>query len=94
MMYSLHKIRPIIFVFLFVEALDILTTIIGINYFGHVEINPIADLIGFNGLITFKILASIIAAFVMQVKYLKWGANAVTIITGLPVVWNIMLILT
>ena len=88
------KIKKIVLIFLILETLDIITTLVGINYFGHREVNPLAIAIGLDGLMVLKIISVLVIATFMQRMNLKWLSILVTVIIGLPIVWNIIMILT
>lgn len=82
------KIKKVTLVFVILEILDIITTIIGIRYFGYSEINPLARVLGLNGLFVLKVVVIIFIAVFMQVKNLKWVNVVVIGIISLPVIWN------
>jgi uncharacterized membrane protein len=75
--------------FLIVEALDILTTIVGINYLGLEESNPIANWAGLYGLFAVKIAASLFIVIILQ----HWRRNFLDFVAvgvaAPAVIWNL-----
>lgn len=57
--------KKLITAFSILFILDFLTTAIGIRYFGAVEINPIFNVIGFEGFMTLKLVVSIFTISVL-----------------------------
>jgi len=79
--------KRIVIIFLLVEALDCLTTLIGVGLMGMTELNPLST--NWTLLIPLKLLGIGIVAGVLQWR----GRGAywiVPAIAGLPVVWNLL----
>ena len=77
--------RPVTITFLAAEALDVLTTFVGLRL-GFVELNPIY----WPQLVTLKVFAVVMVVAVLQVmprRKIYWIVPAVA---GLIVVWNVL----
>jgi len=78
--------------FLCAEALDFLTTIIGLEM-GMAEANPLVYKYGWNTVIIFKIFATIIIAIVLEKKKYKKYDIVIPWLAFVPVIWNTIMIL-
>lgn len=91
---NLMKLKPTVCIVLIVETMDVISTLIGIRYFGLVEINPIASFLGMYGFFVFKTMAVLAVAGMLQVKNLgKWFEWFMAGLLTLPVLWNITLMI-
>jgi hypothetical protein len=80
--------------FILVQLLDLLTTLIGIYFFGFKEINPFFADLGIVGMVFFKlIIILVVSEILFYVNFPKWFYRFVYILSGVPVVWNILNIL-
>jgi uncharacterized membrane protein len=85
--------KRVILVVLIIQALDILSTVIAVNYLGFKEMNPIAGELGLYEFFIIKIVASFCIVYILQLKKSKtldWIALG---ITSPVVVWNFINIL-
>ena len=88
--FSLKTIKRATLVFLILEALDVLITVVAINHFGFSELNPLAKIIGFYGLVILKVVASLFMASVMQIMNSKL-IDIIAIVLASPVIiWNFL----
>ena len=87
---NFENIKLFSLVFIIVQLLDILTTIIGIRYFGCVEANPFASIFGIYGFWIYKLIVIIIVSTVMQLYDLKWGNKLIICVAGIPIAWNML----
>jgi len=83
-------IKPVVCLFLILEILDIILTVTGIRYYGLIEKNPLIITLGLYGFLTYKMVASLALAGLMQIKNFKWVNIIAIVITALPVLWNII----
>lgn len=85
-------IKLTVWLFLLCELMDGITTIIGLSV-GGIEGNILVYKIGWFGLISIKILASLMVACFIQfrIKY-RWMEWLLVIAGGLVVPWNIITI--
>ena len=90
--FSLKTIKRATLVFLILEALDLLITLIGINYFGLIEVNPLATTIGFYGLVILKVIGSLFVAGIMQIMNSKFIDILAVVLASPIVIWNLLII--
>jgi hypothetical protein len=83
-------LKTITAAFLLAQLLDIATTFIGINLPGVIELNPA----GF-GFFTVLAKVGIMAAIGLILQMREWSRAAwiLPIVSGLPAVWNLVVIL-
>jgi len=85
--------------FLLAQLLDLLTTLVGILYFGAQEGNPIMIRFGLVGLIAFKLIAMIIVADILLIRFRQAGrlgikvAIFLTVFSFLAPTWNTFVII-
>lgn len=90
-----YIIKPVVYLFLIVQALDIITTLLGVHYHGLVEQNPLHASFGLNGFILYKTIAVLAIAGILQIRNMgKWFEWILLIVVTLPVVWNTVLLIT
>ena len=83
--------KKCILLFLLFQALDILTTVIGIRFVGLSELNRLINLIGLTGLICFKVLLCGFVAIILYKRPTYYRIhNAIWIVSAIPVVWNLI----
>jgi hypothetical protein len=85
--------RRVTIYFLIAEALDFITTYIGLKM-GAVEINPLLPYLGWTSLIIFKLVLIIVVATILQIKRKTWLDIAVPYTVTFFVAWNVLMILT
>lgn len=83
--------KKCIMLFLLFQALDIMTTIIGIAFLDLIELNRLMELFDLAELICFKVLLVTFVTIILykRPKYYKIY-NALWIISALPVLWNLI----
>lgn len=83
--------KKCIMLFLLFQALDILTTVIGIAFLDLVELNRLIELFNLAELICFKVLLVTLVTIILykRPKYYKMY-NALWIISTIPVLWNLI----
>lgn len=106
--FNLSKLHPASVAFIFAEALDLLTTMIGLLVINGIwEANPIVGLSGWTQAILLKtaVVLFVVAGIERMRRPLKIGSFAlisgnlpklvwiVPLVAGLPVVWNSLVIL-
>jgi Domain of unknown function (DUF5658) len=79
--------RRVTIYFLIAEALDFITTYMGIKM-GGAELNPLLPYFGWTFLIAFKLIVILIVAFILQKKSTQWFDIAVPCIVTFFVAWN------
>lgn len=89
---SSHKMRKYAILTILFQALDILTTVIGIECFGFIEMNP---LITYMSLTTLILLKVVIVTFVVIIMMWREASankiyNLIWITSAIPVVWNVL----
>lgn len=93
MIKTIDMSRPIkttVLLILFGQALDVLTTAIGLSI-GGVELNPLVYQIGWGWVITIKILVTIASMFAVQYVFSKkWMEWAIVIASCMMVPWNLL----
>lgn len=90
--------EKIVKLFLLAQLLDLLTTLVGIIYFGAVEGNPIISL-GLPRLIIFKFISMLIVAILLMTRIKTYGGKTaipfavfLTVFSFLPPIWNTFVI--
>lgn len=79
--------RKTTFYFLYIEILDIITTVVGFNL-GLWEINPLTGHIGFREIVLCKTIIVLFVALALEKKKEFWFDWFVIFIALLPVMWN------
>lgn len=72
------------------NVLDVFTTLIGIYLLGATEKNPIANLVGLEGLFVIKFFAVLISIYVIEKYklYKLWVALLIACVPLIAVIWN------
>jgi hypothetical protein len=90
---GLQKLKPISKFFLAAEALDILTTFVGLSLHPQMwEANPVAGFLGgMAQAALFKLLVTLAVVYVIE-KVASWPRLiwAVPLMASVPVVWNLL----
>jgi hypothetical protein len=83
-------LKPVSWLFISAQILDIMTTVVGIEFFGAQELNPL----GFNfGTLALKVLVSIIVVVGLERFNFSRLVLVVPVVATLPVAWNALVIL-
>ena len=90
-----RSLKPISQIVILAESLDVLTTLIGLSLFSHInEMNPLPTITGsWYTTILIKLVAVAIVVYVLE-RVEKWPRFVwiVPITAMLPVLWNLLII--
>jgi len=85
--------RKATFYFIIVEALDVLTTAIGLNIGLELyEVNPIVSHIGWPAMICLKIVITTVTAIILELKEERKIDMIFPCLFAIPPLWNITMI--
>lgn len=83
------NMRRVTAYFLIAEALDFITTYIGLRM-GAVELNFLLPILGWTQLIVFKLFMILIVTLILEKKSQRWFDIAVPYAVTFFVVWNVI----